>query len=226
MKTRAVLALVLVLASLAMVGCGYRHSVNVDLHNFERQMERLAGFDPMKGFDINIGRFNTNRYFSPSWYWKSLFGFSVVSIWRVLVVVLLGWLVYLLVPANVIKVSAAAQAEPLKAILYGLVAYLALVPATVVLAITILGIPLIPVMWFAVGVARLLGQVALGLLVGKAISAQLKNGWNETQSVLIGLAALGVLIAVPGAGGLVSLFCSLLGFGAVVWTQFGRHAVA
>lgn len=211
MKKIVLILLVLALTTLPLVACGYQRSI---------PMNRIG--------NINIPGINMDRFpgmEAGSGNWLRWFIFPVFSLWRIIVSVFLGWLVFALLPLHTVRISDAAEREPLRAILYGLLGYAATVPATIVLAITIVGILLIPVLWLAVGLAALFGQAALGLLVGKALNKSLNQSYNESHQVLIGLVALGLLTAVPGLGGLVGLFTGLLGFGATVWTQFGRNAV-
>lgn len=138
------------------------------------------------------------------------------SWWRLLSIMFLGWVLFWLLPAPVVKVADVAGADPLKSVLYGLLAYLAVIPLSVMLLITIVGIPVIPLFWAAVFAARFLGQVALGLLAGKFIAERLNKSWSDAAYVLLGLLTLGLLTLIPVVGSLVSLFYGLLGFGAVV----------
>lgn len=165
--------------------------------------------------DINIGhlpRFNMSYgFFSP-----------IASLWKVLSIVFLGWVVFWLFPGPVLRVSQAVQAEPLKAVLFGLLGYLAVIPLSIMLLITLVGIPLIPFLWMALLVGRFVGQVALGLLAGRYLAQKLNNEMTDAWAVAMGLFALGLVTIIPVAGGLASLFYSLLGFGAVIWTKFGR----
>ena len=207
MKKTVLVLLLLTLITLPLVAC----SINVP----GVSLGRFPG--------INMGRFPGMNMGSGAW--LRWFVFPVFSLWRIAVSTILGWLVFTLLPLHTVRASDAAEREPLRAILYGLLGYAATIPATIVLAITLIGIPLIPVLWLAIALAGLFGQAALGLLVGKALNKSLNQDFNESHQVLIGLATIGVLTAIPGAGGLVSLFTGLLGFGAAVWTQFGRNAV-
>lgn len=181
---------------------------------------RVSGEQVSLGLgDINIGSIpNINikpwRFFSP-----------VASLWRVLSVVFLGWVVFWLFPVPVTRIGDAAKAEPLKAVLFGLLGYLAIIPLSIILLITLLGIPLIPLLWLALLVGRFFGQVALGLLAGRYLASKLNQDMTDILSVVLGLLALGLLTIIPVVGGLAGLFYSLLGFGAVVWTKFGRSAV-
>ena len=196
---------------------GSMRDLERSLTNAARQIENsMRNVSP--SFYHNFSPFrNQWLNFAPLWGWR------IASLWRAMVVVALGWLVFTLFPAQTDRIAVAAQGEPLKAIVYGLLGYLALVPVTIMMAITILGIPLIPVLWVGVAVARLLGQVALGLLVGRALAKSLNRDMIEAHYVILGLTVLGLSVTVPGVGGLVSLFCSMLGFGAVLWTRGGSQ---
>jgi len=169
--------------------------------------------------DLNIGNIPLNirpfRWASP-----------LSTLWKVLSVVFLGWILFWLFPGPVLTISTAVQAEPVKAVLYGLLAYLAIIPLSLVLLITLLGIPLIPLVWLALFVGRFMGQVVLGLLAGRYLSKQLNREMGDALSVVLGLLSLGVLTMIPVVGGLASMFYGLLGLGAVVWTRFGRKSIA
>lgn len=170
--------------------------------------------------DINIGsiphmNLRPFRWMSP-----------LAAVWRVLAIAFMGWVVFWLFPGSVSKVSVAAQAEPLRAVLYGLLAYLAMIPLSLVFLITIVGIPVIPLLWLALFVGRFLGQVALALLAGRYLAKQLNREMADALSVVLGLLVLGIVTIIPVVGGLAALFYGLLGFGSVVWTKFGRNSVA
>ncbi|KAF0197660.1 MAG: hypothetical protein FD169_262 [Bacillota bacterium] len=169
--------------------------------------------------DINIGhlpRFNMSYgFFSP-----------IASLWKVLSIVFLGWVIFWLIPAPILKIAGAAQGEPLKAVLFGLLGYLAVIPVSIMLLITLVGIPLIPFFWLALLVGRFMGQVALGLLAGRYLAQKLNREMTDSLVVAMGLLVLGLVTIIPVVGGLVSLFYSLLGFGATLWTKFGRVAAA
>ena len=164
----------------------------------------------------NLPRFNRSfRFFSP-----------IASLWKVLSIVFLGWVVFWLFPVPILRIGQAAQAEPLKAVLFGLLGYLAVIPLSIMLLITLVGIPLIPFLWLALLVGRFIGQVALGLIAGRYLAHKLNREMTDAWVVVMGLFVLGLITIIPVAGGLASLFYSLLGFGAVIWTKFGRVSPA
>ncbi len=149
---------------------------------------------------------------------------GVGSLWRLLSIMFLGWVLFWLLPAPVVKVTGVASADPLKSVLYGLLAYLAVIPLSVMLLITIVGIPFIPLFWATVFAGRFLGQVALGLLAGRVIAERLNKSWSDAAHVLLGLLVLGVFTLIPVVGSLISLFYGLLGFGAAV--RGGRQCLS
>lgn len=152
------------------------------------------------------------------------FSFSF-SVWRILAVIFLGWMTYWLFPRHSNEVMSAISADPAKSVLFGLLGYLALLPLTIILIITLLGIPLVPLLWLAVAAGRFLGQVALGLLVGRYLAVRLNFQVSDIYHTLLGLFALGAVVALPVVGGIASLFYGLVGFGAVIWTRFGTKPV-
>lgn len=178
-----------------------------------------------ENISLDIASLSQIRFPRLGHFWPLRYGWSTsYSLWKVLSIVFLGWVVFWLFPRPVANVATAVTTEPLKAVLYGFLGYLALVPLTLMLVITILGILAVPVLWVGVLVGRLLGQVALGLLAGKYILKALNREQGDVVSVVVGMLALGLLTVLPVVGGLASLFYSLLGFGAVLWTRFGRQS--
>jgi len=148
-------------------------------------------------------------------------------VWRLLSILFLGLICYWLFPLVTERVAEAAEANPVKAVVAGLLGYLAIVPVIIVLAITLLGIPLIPVFLLALLVARLFGQVALALFAGRWLAARLQmSATANWLLVTLGLLGLGVLTLLPLVGVLASLFYSLIGFGAVIVTRFGTRRLA
>jgi hypothetical protein len=106
----------------------------------------------------------------------------------------------------------------------GLCGWVAVVPVMVLLAVTIVLIPLIPVEFVALAVACFVGQAALALLIGRRFYELLQP--HATPSPLLALAIGLVLLTaaelVPAAGVLVTLLVGLVGLGAVILTFFGE----
>ncbi|MGI6358187.1 MAG: hypothetical protein ACOX2K_05800 [Bacillota bacterium] len=187
----------------------------------------LEGDARIGGQQVSIGSFSLdNLRISPiipflgNWLG---FGFSI---WRLVSVVFLGAVVYWLFPLAIKRSSSALSFNPAKSVMFGLLGYLALIPMSILLVITILGIPLVPILWLLVAAGRLFGQVALAMIAGQWLVQQLRLPATEINQVLLGLIGLGLLTVLPIVGSMASLFYGLAGFGAVLWTRFGTLQIA
>ena len=167
---------------------------------------------------------------SGPWHWSGWYSnfnfrprFDGGGAWAVIWITFLGWLIFSVLPNHVKVTSAALQADPAKAAIFGLLGYIAFVPLVIMFAITLIGIPLIPVLVLALVAARVLGQVALGVLAGEWLGPKLNLQTTPVTSLLLGLVALGLLTMVPFVGFLASMFYGLVGLGAVLRTRFGTR---
>ena len=163
---------------------------------------------------------------------------------------LLAALLVAVVPGPVTRVADRAAAEPWRAGLVGLAAQLLFVPllvvTVVVLAISIIGIPLLVLVPFgllAVAIAMLMGFAGTGCAVGRWLGQRAGGGvsgllaslvvglaiiWSLTIIArFVGLAGLPVRIVlgvVLLAGFLVEYVAWTVGIGAVMLSRFGRRA--
>lgn len=105
--------------------------------------------------------------------------------------------------------------------LWGIGAIVSLVFATVFLAITLIGIPLIPLLSLTAVITALVGSLGVALFVGQRL---FRNGnWSLQQQFLVGLAILTVMTLIPFFGGLVVFLVNLFGLGIILLWQFGRE---
>jgi hypothetical protein len=178
------------------------------------------------------------------WRLVSLLG----SLLRMALFTLLATLILLVAPRAVQRVEWAVTSQPWKSVIVGLLAQLFFVPvlviAVIVLAVSIIGIPLLVLVPFGVlafFVALILGFT--GAALGIARLVQRRFDWSEpgTFSMLIvglvsvwGITVLGRLVAF--GGGPVSVMAALLlftgfvveyavwtvGLGGALLTRFGR----
>ncbi|HEY6107254.1 MAG TPA: hypothetical protein VIV59_14815, partial [Anaeromyxobacteraceae bacterium] len=133
----------------------------------------------------------------------------------------LGLLTLLLFPRRLDGVGASLVSAPWKALLTGLLGSVAMPVLTVLLAVTIIGIPLIAVQWLGVMVAGILGVAALALLAGRRLPLKLERGQAVAQ-LAIGTALLVVMGKIPVLGTMVWVAVWLFVFGAVLRTRFGQ----
>ena len=109
------------------------------------------------------------------------------------------------------------------AALWGIGTIVAFVFVTVLLAITLIGIPLIPLLILTVAITALVGSLGVALFVGQALLRN-RNG-SLRQQFLVGLLTLSVLSLIPFFGGLVVFLINLFGLGIIVLSQFGMGKV-
>ncbi|WP_377473391.1 MAG: hypothetical protein P2A85_14940 [Microcoleus anatoxicus] len=105
--------------------------------------------------------------------------------------------------------------------LWGIGAIVSFVFAGVFLALTLIGIPLIPLLSLTGVMTALVGSLGVALFVGQALVS--KGDRSLQQQFLIGLAILTVLTLIPFFGGLVVCLVNLFGLGALLLWQFGRE---
>ena len=105
--------------------------------------------------------------------------------------------------------------------LWGIGAIVSLVFATVFLAITLIGIPLIPLLSLTAVITALVGSLGVALFVGQRVVG--KGDRSLQQQFLVGLAIVTILTLIPFFGGLVVSLVNLFGLGIILLWQFGRE---
>ena len=91
--------------------------------------------------------------------------------------------------------------------------------ASVFLAITLIGIPLIPLLSLTAVITALVGSLGVAFFVGQCL---IRNGDRSLQQqFLVGLAILTVLTLIPFFGGLVVFVVNLFGLGVILLWKFG-----
>jgi hypothetical protein len=154
------------------------------------------------------------------------FGLAWGAFWivfRWVVLILVCTLVFLVARPTVEKTAAAAASEPWKAGLLGLATWLLFFPlmvvVTIVLALSIIGIPLLIIVWplglFALLIACLLGYTSVAYAVGGWLGRRF--GWSISPwvALLIGIVAIQSLSLVArlfgSLGGLFWFFAVMFG---------------
>jgi hypothetical protein len=146
----------------------------------------------------------------------------------------LGLLVLVFVPARLEVVANAIGRQPAKVVLAGLLGTLAMPVLTVLLVVTVVGIPLVAVQVIAVLVAAVVGFGALALLIGRAVPIRPRRAAAgaaaeprpfRSAAVLqlaIGTAIVVAVTEIPVLGVLAWVTGWLFVFGAVLRTRFGQ----
>lgn len=119
------------------------------------------------------------------------------------------------------------ERHPWKSLYIGFVAAVLIAPVTLFLIATIIGIPLIPLLFIILSAATLFGFAVVCQLIGlKFFRAVKKPGQPMVLEVLVGMIILGLVMMIPGVACIVELFAWLMGLGATVATGFGTTARA
>ncbi|QSQ15769.1 polymer-forming cytoskeletal protein [Myxococcus landrumensis] len=132
----------------------------------------------------------------------------------------LGFLGQMFVPNRMKLLGDEIRARPLQSGLTGLFGMLAMIPLTVVLCVTIIGIPAAVLLWMAAPLAVALGFAAVASEVGARIPVM--RG-RKTQAIVLALGLLVTLVvgSMPVIGIIISALVALVGLGAVIRTRFG-----
>ena len=170
------------------------------------------------GTTVDVGSFDFKNIFKGKHFFDGHRGiprvFTIIPIIGLLALVLL---LSVLIPNELGTVASNVKNEPIMMFLWGLLGVILIVPLAVMLAISIVGIVLIPIEVLAVFLAMLIGFIAVAIIIGKKLLRALKN---DNPSVILS-AILGVLILwlvglIPIFGGIVKAIAGIIGFGAVI----------
>lgn len=151
----------------------------------------------------------------PSEAWFGLFvGLQILAFLGFLALALL---LVALVPKQVQSVSRTAVESVGRSFLWGILVILTIIPVTVLLAITIVGIALIPVLYVVIILIFVFGYIGIANLIG----VQVFKGVNRKKAAmiwkaLVGLLLLGLMNVIPVFGGLIAFLASIWGAGAVI----------
>ncbi|MFH1577220.1 MAG: hypothetical protein ABID35_06735, partial [Candidatus Margulisiibacteriota bacterium] len=147
--------------------------------------------------------------------------FKIISFIGFIVLVVLALTFF---PSQLALVSTTIEKNLLKTFLYGLLVAVLFVPIIILLAISIAGIPLIPIWALLVSVGCLFGYIAAAHYTGKKVLKAVKiNKKSVVTETITGIVLLALVSLVPFLGGLVKLVVSLWGLGAVALTRFGTQ---
>lgn len=124
-----------------------------------------------------------------------------------------AWLIAVLFPHAVARVRAVLERDAVMAFAAGVVAWPAVAVITVLLALTVVGVPLALAMPAVVIVAAQFGLAAVALVIGTRAHPS-----EPVRETVVGAVLLAIAFSVPGLGHLVGLAAVTWGLGAVVLT--------
>lgn len=119
-------------------------------------------------------------------------------------------------------ISSNIEKEWVKALLWGILGALLICPVALLLAVTIIGIPLILIEILFVSIAMTMGYVAVTQIIGKKFTKAIKKP-NQPMliEVIWGLVILFLIDLVPFAGPIIKGLVATIGFGGAIVTRLG-----
>jgi hypothetical protein len=148
--------------------------------------------------------------------------FAIVSVAIFLGVLLLTVITVFLIPKPVRLIASAVKGKPFKATVWGLAGLVLVVPLAVLLAVSVVGIVLIPLEMAIVLCAVLIGFISVSQLVGQKLFTILKKqDQSLMRETIWGLIILWLIGWIPYVGWMVKVCAIVLGLGGVLLTRFG-----
>jgi len=133
----------------------------------------------------------------------------------------LGFVLMMFAPQRMKQLETSIRREPAKNGIVGFLAMVALLPATVLLVITIIGIPVAMLLWVAMALA-----VPVGLaVVSNSLGAVIPTGkLRRTQALVLAIGVLMMMIVaqIPVVGPLLFALAATVALGAMVTTRLGQ----
>ena len=149
----------------------------------------------------------------------------------VAVLALLAWLAAVIAPVGVEVMRDRVSLRPFRTLGLGFVALSALVGAAVVIALTIIGLVVAPVVLLAAMLLGFAGWVVAVYMIGSALWEAMRRGEPDTLgeralAALLGAAVASVIFLVPFLGWLLMLCAVLVGMGALTSVALSRRTTA
>jgi cytoskeletal protein CcmA (bactofilin family) len=148
-------------------------------------------------------------------------------------IALLAMLLMLFLAPQADRISQAVFAQPLTTGGLGLLTVVVFPVAIVLFVITLILIPLVPILAMALIVACVFGWIAIGYEVGKRFTKAIHQNWHPAFSAGLGTFALTlaakILTGIPVlncVGWLVPFLLGMAALGAVIMTRFGTQALS
>jgi len=146
-------------------------------------------------------------------------------LFRALALGLLAMLVMALAPARVTRVRDAILRRPVRMGFDGLLTGIVVTLLLVLLAVTLVGIPLTVLGFMLLYASVLFGWIAFGDAVGEYLAEAFEQHWNRSVRVAVGAFALALAAAalayVPVLGAVAGAVMSMVALGAVRATRYG-----
>ena len=175
------------------------------------------------GEHVQVG---SGKIFKPSkrssWFGGAgLFGFFPTLALFALVY-LVGLLCLFAAPDRLRGIGATLLANPVRSFTVGFLSWLLALPIVVLLCVTLVGIPLVPLVPLALFLAFALGLAAVALRIGEQLPAGPGQKFVPTAALGMGMAVVALTSFVPLIGFALVILVQFAAVGAVVASKVGR----
>jgi len=152
--------------------------------------------------------------------------FAMVSLFIFVGFLAFSLLIVHFIPTPIRIVSKAVREIPLKVVTWGIGGLVMVVPLFVLLAISVIGIVLIPLEVALVLCAVIIGFIAVSQLIGEALFTFLKRHDQNMmlRETIWGLIILWVIGWIPFLGLTIKVLAIVFGMGGVLVTRFGTRS--
>ena len=150
---------------------------------------------------------------------------NVISLCFFAIILIIALIMALLMPRALDTVVSAIRTNKIKSFFWGFLTTLMIVPFFMLLAISVIGILLIPLAFTALLLAAIIGFTACGSLLGNMIITKIFRGYRRSivKETLVGLCLLWLLGWIPFyIGMLIKALAITFGLGGVVMALAGR----
>ena len=152
---------------------------------------------------------------------------NIISLCFFAIILIIALIMTLLIPRSLAIIANAIQTNKIKSLLWGFLTTLMIVPFFMLLAVSIIGIFLIPLAFTALLLAAIVGFIAFSSLLGNFIITKIFHGYKKSlvKETLVGLSLLWILGWIPFyIGMLIKVLAITFGLGGVWLTLTRRKA--
>lgn len=144
---------------------------------------------------------------------------NIISLCFFAIILITTLIMTLLIPRSLALIANAIESNKLKSFFWGILATLMIVPFFMLLAISIIGIVLIPLAFTVLLIAAIVGFIAFGVLLGNFIITRIFRGYKKSlvKEALVGVSLLWLLGWIPlYIGMLIKVLAITFGLGGVL----------
>ncbi len=144
----------------------------------------------------------------------------------VLGIIVLALLLAVLFPIHVGRVAMELATEPGLAFLVGVALWMVIPPLVVLLVLSLVGIVVVAFLPLALAALGVLGVAGVAMLLGERLGEAVRWERQPVPEALLGAVVLGLLVLIPGVGGVVFVLAATWGAGAVLLLALRRFRQA